>query len=91
MKCGQEAIFIHPYIKRKNQHFVLLKNVTDQGLINAFLMFNIAEKLCVCDEEKYKMLLPVFKELYSKVGNADKEVKFIESQRKKINEVMSSN
>lgn len=90
MKCGQEAIFIHPYIRRKKQYCVFLENVTSERMVNTFLMFNIAEKLCVCNEEKYKLLLPIFKELYSKVGDADKEVKFIESQREKINAVVSS-
>ena len=51
------------------------------------MVLDIAEKLCTCSSEMYMKLLPVFKEFYSLVGDADAEIKFIKEQRKDIPEI----
>lgn len=37
-----------------------------------------------CSDEMYMKLLPIFKEFYSLVGDADAEIKFIKEQRKEL-------
>ena len=46
------------------------------------IVLDIAEELCTCSDEMYMKLLPIFKEFYSLVGDADAEIKFIKEQRK---------
>lgn len=48
------------------------------------IVLDIAEKLCTCSDEMYMKLLPIFKEFYSLVGDADAEIKFIKEQRKEL-------
>lgn len=77
-----EAIVRHPYIERQNKHFLLLNNATVESTQTFMIVLDIAEEMCTCSEEHFKKLLPIFKEFYSLVGNADTEIKFIRSQRK---------
>jgi len=77
-----QGIIIHPYITRQGNPVLLLNNTTADSM-NAFVMLlDIAENLCICNQEHFEKLLPVFKEFYSLVGDADAEVKFIREQRK---------
>lgn len=46
------------------------------------IVLDIAEKLCTCSDEMFIKLLPIFKEFYALVGDADTEIKFIKEQRK---------
>lgn len=48
------------------------------------IVLDIAEELCTCNDEMYMKLLPIFKEFYSLVGDADAEIKFIKEQRKEL-------
>ncbi len=77
-----EAIIKHPYFERQNKHVMLLKNVTNESVNTFMIVLDIAEELCKCSEEHFNKLLPIFKEFYSLVGDADTEVDFIKGQRK---------
>lgn len=76
-----EAIVKHPYIERQDKSFILLNNANPESVKIFMKVLDIAEKLCTCDDEVYKELLPIFKEFYSCVGDTDAEIKFIKEQR----------
>lgn len=78
-----EAIVRHPYFERQDKHYMLLKNVTAESVQTFMIVLDVAEELCTCSDEHYKKLLPIFKEFYSLVGDADAEVKFIKAQRER--------
>jgi hypothetical protein len=76
------AIIMHPYLTRQKKPFILIDDVTIEG-VNAFMcLLDIAECLCSCNDTLFKKLIPIFKEYYSIVGDANEEIKFIKSQRK---------
>lgn len=77
-----EAIVKHPYIERQRKHFLLLQNATAESIKTFMIVLDIAEELCTCSHEHFKKLLPIFKEFYSLVGDADTEIEFIKKQRK---------
>lgn len=77
-----QGIIIHPYIARQNKKVLLITNATVDRAELLMSMLNIAENLCTCSNEDYEKLLPIFKEFYSLVGNANKEIEFIKEQRK---------
>ncbi len=77
-----EAIVKHPYIDRQNKHFILLNNAEQETVETFMIVLDIAEKLCTCSDEMYMKLLPIFKEFYSLVGDAEIEIEFIKKQRK---------
>lgn len=77
-----EAIVRHPYIERQKKHFLLLQNATTESTKTFMIVLDIAEELCTCSDEHFKKLLPIFKEFYSLVGDADAEIEFIKKQRK---------
>lgn len=76
-----EAIVKHPYIERQDKSFILLNNANPESVKIFMKVLDIAEKLCTCDDEVYKELMPIFKEFYSCVGDADTEIEFIKEQR----------
>lgn len=76
------GIIMHPYIARRGEQLLLLNHTTADSA-NAFvILLNIAEYLCICNKERFEKMLPVFKEVYSLIGDADKEIIFIKEQRK---------
>ena len=77
-----EAIVKHPYIERQKKNLLLLQNVTSESAKTFMIVLDIAKELCTCSNELFKRLLPIFKEFYSLVGDADAEIEFIKSQRK---------
>ena len=77
-----EAIVKHPYIDRQNKHFILLNNAEPETVETFMIVLDIAEELCTCSDEMYMKLLPIFKEFYSLVGDAEIEIEFIKKQRK---------
>lgn len=77
-----EAIVKHPYIERQKKHFLLLQNATVENTKAFMTLLDIAEELCVCSDKYFKKLLPIFKEFYSLVGDADAEIEFIKKQRR---------
>lgn len=87
-----EALVKHPYVERQNKTFILLNNAEPETVETFMMVLDIAEKLCTCSDEKlctcsdemYMKLLPIFKEFYSLVGDADAEIKFIKEQRKEL-------
>ena len=79
-----EALVKHPYVERQNKMFILLNNAEPETVETFMIVLDIAEKLCTCSDEMYMKLLPIFKEFYSLVGDADAEIKFIKEQRKEL-------
>ena len=81
-----EALIKHPYVERQNKTFILLNNAEPETVETFMMVLDIAEKLCTCSDEMYMKLLPIFKEFYSLVGDADAdaEIKFIKEQRKEL-------
>lgn len=81
MKQIYEGIFTHPYIIRQGKQCYILENATldDVNVLNIIL--NVAERMCICKETEFNIILPVFKEMYSLIGDADAEIKFIREQR----------
>lgn len=77
-----EAIVKHPYIERQKKHSLLLQNATAESTKTFMIVLDIAEELCTCSNEHFMKLLPIFKEFYSLVGDADAEIEFIKKQRK---------
>lgn len=77
-----ETIVKHPYIERKKKYFLLLQNATAESAKTFMIVLDIAEELCTCSNKLFKRLLPIFKEFYSLVGDADAEIEFIKKQRK---------
>jgi hypothetical protein len=77
-----QSIIRHPYITRQGKMFLLIDNATVDHINALMCLLDIAENLCVCNDFLFKKLLPVFRECYSMVGDADKEIEFIKSQRK---------
>lgn len=81
-KC--QGIIRHPYIERQGKHFLLVKNATVKDANALICLLNIAENMCTCSNREFEKLIPVFKEFYSMIGDADKEIKFIKEQRKEV-------
>ena len=79
-----EALVKHPYVERQNKMFILLNNAEPETIETFMIVLDIAEKLCTCSDEMYMKLLPIFKEFYSLVGDADAEIKFIKEQRREM-------
>lgn len=76
-----EALVKHPYIERQKKVFLLLNNAEPETVETFMIVLDIAEKLCTCSDEMFIKLLPIFKEFYALVGDADTEIKFIKEQR----------
>lgn len=76
-----EALVKHPYIERQKKAFLLLNNAEPETVETFMIVLDIAEKLCTCSDEMFIKLLPIFKEFYALVGDADTEIKFIKEQR----------
>lgn len=85
MKQGErfQGIMKHPYITRQGKVFMLVENATVESINTLGCLLDIAETMCVCSDELFEKLLPVFKEFYGMVGNASQEIKFIKQQRRK--------
>lgn len=77
-----KAIVKHPYIERQKKYFFLLQNATVESIKTFMVVLDIAEEMCTCSNEHFKKLLPIFKESYSLVGDANAEIEFIKKQRK---------
>lgn len=76
------GIIKHPYITRQSKQLLLLNHTTADSANTFMILLNIAEDLCTCSKERFERLLPAFKECYSLIGDADKEIEFIKEQRK---------
>jgi hypothetical protein len=77
-----QGVIRHPYITRQGKHFLLVNNATVDNINSFMCLLDIAENMCVCSDDLFKKLLPVFKEYYGMVGDANAEIEFIKSQRK---------
>jgi hypothetical protein len=76
------AIVKHPYMIRHGKQYMLVENATVDSVNTLLCLLDIAENMCVCNDELFEKLLPVFKEFYSLIGDAKSEVKFIKNQRR---------
>lgn len=83
MKQIYDGIFTHPYIVRTGKQCCILKNTTLDALNGLTILLDMAEELCTCSNEHFMKLLPIFKEFYSLVGDADAEIEFIKKQRER--------
>lgn len=83
MEQTYDGILTHPYIARSGKQCYILENATLDSLEGFVVLLDVAEKMCTCSNGYFKKLLPIFKEFYSLVGNADAEIEFIKKQRER--------